>query len=106
MHSWHTNCAPSSDGKDGGLGLHCYKRMWLQMGSFKHYLFVLHSGHREELPVVFFYSKPKLERAREMLTQRKTSCIFQMPKWRYQNFKYLSVIVCPLSTLVYLIFFF
>lgn len=40
-----------------------------------------------------------------MLAQRKTSCILQIPKLCYQSIKYLSVSVCPLSTLVYLIFF-
>lgn len=39
-----------------------------------------------------------------MLTQRKTSCILQIPKLHYQSIKYLSVNVCPLSTSVHLIF--
>lgn len=54
----------------------------------------------------FSYNSPKLERAREILTQRKTSCILQIPKLCYRSIKYLSVSVCPLNTLVYLISFY
>lgn len=61
----------------------------------------------EKLPFFFSSSnsRPKLEKEREMLTQRTTGCISQIPKLRYQSIKYLSASVCPLSTLVYLIFF-
>lgn len=90
--------------KGGGLGSHCYNLVCAWMGGFWHLLVQL-SMHLDKLSfIIIFNSRPKLENAREMLTQRKTDCILQIPKLCYQSIKYLSVSVCPLSTLLYLIF--